>query len=180
MSTMGCEETLDLLPLFVGGDLPREKAGSLAGHVAGCPSCARELDLYRESRTGLLSLRAEEAPEGTFGALRAVVERELFPRRRPKPGISWPDEVLRHAAVLMVGLAVGVGGYAVLRSPAPAPVAAAERPSVRPEFVGTVPGRAVGRVFLPDLAAPPPPIAPDHRFYLPRVDVIPAGGERDF
>ncbi len=177
---MGCEETLDLLPLFVGGDLPRDKAGSLAGHVAGCPPCARELILYRESRAGLLSLRAEEAPEGTFGALRAVVDRELFPRHRPRSGVSWPDEVLRHAAVLMVGLAIGVGGYGVLRRPSPAPVATAERPSVRAELVGSVPGRAVGRVFFPELSAPLPPIAPEHRFYLPKVDVIPAGGERDF
>ena len=170
MNTMGCEETRDLLPLYTGGDLPIEQADLLATHVAGCPSCARELDLYREARAGLLSLRAVEAPAGTFETIRAVVGREFLPRR-PRPGISWPDEVLRHAAVLMVGLAIGVGVHVALRRPSPVSVAAEARPGVRAEFVGT---------FIPDRRTPIPPSAPEHGFYLPKVDAVLVGGEKDF
>ena len=94
-----------------------------------CASCAKELDLYREARANLASLREEDAPAGTWKSIWTGVRADLFPKK-PSSSPAYFDAALRYAAVVMAGLAIGVGAHVATR-PAPlAPIAA--DPDARP------------------------------------------------
>jgi len=183
---MGCEEIRDLLPLVAGGEAREDERRAVEEHVSHCTACSRELDLFREARANLALLREGEAPGGTWKSIWTGVRSDLFPGRRTSP-LQVFDVVLRYAAVLMVGLAVGVGSYVATRPPRPAArpevLTAADPVSgvveAGPGFIRNVrsaspaPFRAAPRVALP-------PVKPDGNAYLPRVEAIPASGERDY
>src|SRR5574341_1104159 len=107
---MGCEDIRDLLALYAGGETHDNERVAVEAHVGLCAACARELDQYREMRTALASLCEGDAPSGTWKSMWQGVRDGLFPRR-PSRGLAVFDGVLRYAAVLMVGLAIGVGAY---------------------------------------------------------------------
>lgn len=172
---MGCEEIQDLLSLYAGGECPDGQTEAVEAHVALCGPCARELDLYREARSALAALSEATAPAGLGRAIWSGVRGELFPRAaRPRP--AWFDEVLRYAAVLLLGLGSGVLIH-VLRGPAEAveETLGAKRVStwvdVRP--VSPLPP-------APRLTLPAPRREAAGHFYLPRVEAFPADGAKDF
>lgn len=168
---MGCEDVRDLLAIYVGGECRDEDAETVEAHVALCGPCARELDLYREARAALSSLAQEPAPPGLGKAIWAGVRDEVFPRPRRARGV-WLDEVLRCAALLMLGLGLGVLIHSARRpGEAPAAVASSER-SLPAEF------RPVGREVRP-MPLPRGTLA-DPEFYLPRAEAFPADGAKDF
>lgn len=169
---MGCEDVRDLLAIYVGGDCRDEDGEAVEAHVALCGPCARELDLYREARAALATLSDVPAPAGLGKAIWAGVKNEMFPRRAPARGL-WFDEILRYAALLMLGLGAGVLLH-TMRGPAETSAATADL------------GRSVGTlVDVRAVTSPPRPLplprgSVDGDFYLPRVEGFPADGARDF
>ena len=170
---MGCEDVRDLLALFAGGECREEEAEAVEAHVALCGPCARELDQYRESRAALASLAEIPAPPGLGKAIWSGVRGELFPKTAVRPRTPWFDEVLRCAALLMLGIGTGV----LLHNVRPAPGVAAET------AIGAGPVRAAAdvRPVTPLLRpAPMPREGAEGHFYLPRAEAFPADGARDF
>jgi hypothetical protein len=182
---MGCEEIRDLLPLVAGGEAREDERRAVEEHVSHCTACSRELDLFREARANLALLREGEAPAGTWKSIWTGVRSDLFPGRRTSP-LQIFDVVLRYAAVLMVGLAVGVGSYVATRPPRPlsrpeAPAAAELASGVEagPGFIRNVRTAAPAPFHgTPRLVVPP--AKAEGNAYLPRVEAIPASGERDY
>ena len=170
---MGCEDVRDLLAIYVGGDCRDEDGEAVEAHVALCGPCARELDLYREARAALATLSDVPAPAGLGKAIWAGVKNEMFPRG-PKARGPWVDEVLRYAALLMLGLGVGVLVHATRgTSTSPDAMTLADRP-------------VSSWVEYRSVVSPPRPLplprgsVVDGDFYLPRVEGFPADGARDF
>ncbi len=184
MSEMSCDEIRDLLALYAGGEAREDERAEVEAHVGLCAACARELDQYREMRANLSPLRELEAPAGTWKSLWHGLRAELFPRPAPR-ALLFLDTAVRYAAVLMVGLAIGVAIHFFQRAPERSPLAAPPRMNVEPTVVSgpgalrAIPG---GTAFpLAPSPRPQPPRAPSESSnYLPRVEAIPASGERDF
>jgi anti-sigma factor RsiW len=176
---MGCEEIRDLLALYAGGESYENERSAVESHVAVCAACARELDQYREARANLAMLREGQPPAGTYKSLWNGVRAELYPPKA-SPRLMWFDAALRYAAITMVGLSIGVMiHYAARRTAAPAPDSAALSSPVNlgsPVQPATFP-RPLFR-FSPSL--PAARVDSDGNFYLPRVESIPAGREKDF
>ena len=178
---MGCEEIRDLIALYAGGESYDHERAAVEAHVAVCAACARDLDQYREARVNLASLREGQAPPGTFKNLWSGVRADLFPQKVVAP-TAWFDSVLRYAAVAMVGVAIGVLIHvAGRREASPAAGTAA---AVAPMNIGSPVQPATfpqgPRVILRATPAPAPRAEADGNFYLPRVESIPAGREKDF
>jgi len=179
---MGCEEIRDLLAHYAGGESYENERVAVEGHVAVCAACARELDQYREARANLATLREGQVPPGTFKNLWSGVRADLFPQKIA-PRTAWFDASLRYAAVAMVGVAIGVLTHTVTRreaGPAAAPTAA-----VLPVNSGTPVHPAdfpnAPRLFFRINPVPSAPrVEAEGNFYLPRVESIPAGREKDF
>jgi anti-sigma factor RsiW len=170
--SMGCEDVRDLLAIYAGGECRDDDGQSVEAHVALCGPCARELDLYREARAALATLADVPAPPGLGRAIWAGVKNEIFPGRARIRG-PWYDDVLRYAALLMLGLGIGVLVHSTRGPAAPAEAAlVVDRPFLTP--VRTVTSPPVLRPL------PLPRGDVDGDFYLPRVEGFPADGARDF
>lgn len=181
---MGCEEIRDLLALYAGGESYDNERIAVEAHVALCAACARELDHYREMRANLSRLREGNAPPGTFKTLWTGVQADLFPRKAASR-TAWMDASLRYAAVMMVGIAIGVLLHVADRRPAPAaagPVTtAAPLNVVGPAQPATLAAPNPPRLFLRTKPLlPAPRVEPDGNYYLPRVESMPAGAAKDF
>jgi anti-sigma factor RsiW len=180
---MGCDEIRDLLAIVAGGEARDEDRIAVEEHVLHCASCAKELDLYREARANLASLREEEAPPGALKSIWTGVKGELFPKK-PSRAMAWFDDALRYAAVVMAGLAIGVGAHVATRPAPVAPLAggpdARSAPSAPIQNVGS----GTPAPYRLEIETRPrfyaPRAKPDGNSYLPRVELIPVGGERDF
>ena len=183
---MGCEEIRDLLALYSGGESHDNERIAVEAHVTVCAGCARELDNYREMRANLATLREGTAPAGTFKSLWSGVRADLFPQKVSSRLAAF-GAVLRYAAVAMVGIAIGVvAHYAGRREALPAlPPSTAVAPidsrtPIQP--VTLTPIQNAPQLILrarPRLPALPR-IETDGNYYLPRVESIPAGREKDF
>ena len=168
---MGCEDVRDLLAIYVGGECRDEDGEAVEAHVTLCGPCASELDLYREARSALATLSDVPAPPGLGRAIWAGVKNEMFPTAS-RSRRHWADDVLRCAAVLMLGLGIGVLAHS-LRGPSTSPEAS---PLVDRPFQPQV--RNVTSPVLRPLPLPRGDV--DGDFYLPRVESFPADGARDF
>jgi anti-sigma factor RsiW len=188
---MSCHEVRDLLALYVGGETYPHEREEVEIHLRACAACARELDAYRESRAKLGSLRDGEPPSGTWKALWAGVQGELF-ARKPSRVRAEAVRALRYAAVLLLGMSLGLGAYVAGRGlPGAASGAGPTAPvsdematgrrepgPVRPVTIqepGTLPEVRFEHRFLL-----PPAAAPDARGYLPRVEELPRNGQKEF
>jgi len=179
---MGCEEIRDLLALYAGGESYENDRVAVEAHVAVCAACARELDQYREARANLAMLREGQAPPGTFKNLWSGVRADLFPQK-VSTRTAWLDGALRYAAVLMVGIAIGVLVHLVSRRDAgprtDATAVVVPVTSGIPVQPATFPN-APRLIFRASPAPTVPRVETDGNFYLPRVESIPAGREKDF
>ena len=168
---MGCDEIRDLLALYAGGEAYEDERETVEAHLTACASCARELDLTRESRAGLAALRDDSLPPGMAREMWEGVRSELFPGRTLRR-LSWHETALRFAAALLLGGAIGVTAHFAIGSSAstvsPEMFAVEDLPAPRPVMVGT------------PVDPPPASFRVQPRPYLPRVEAIPASGERDF
>ena len=179
---MGCEEIRDLLALYAGGESYDHEKAQVEAHVAVCAACARELDHFREARANLALLREGTPPAGTFKTLWSNVRADLFPRKAA-PRFAWFDDVLRYAAVTMVGIAIGVLIHYADRKEAP--VASSPEAAVTPAGMAAPATHATLSPeprFFPRFRTAPttPPAEFDGNFYLPRVESMPAGAAKDF
>jgi anti-sigma factor RsiW len=176
---MGCEEIRDLLALYAGGESYENERTAVEAHVAVCAACARELDQHREMRSNLASLREGQAPTGTFKSIWPGVRSDLFPSKQPANVLSWFDAVLRYAAVVMVGVAIGViVHYGQRRDASPAlPRLMVAAPELIPAPVSPA---TMPRMLVPSGPRPSTRLEPDGLFYLPRVESIPAGRAKDY
>jgi predicted anti-sigma-YlaC factor YlaD len=181
---MGCEEIRDLLALYAGGESYENDRLAVEAHVAVCAACARELDQYREARANLTMLREGQAPPGTFKNLWSGVRADLFPRKAEAPRLAWFDAALRYAAIGMVGIAIGVLVHVSTRhdaAPAAAPVASQTPVNIAsPVQPAAFPNTPRGFLFRPRPTPASPRVEADGNYYLPRVESIPAGREKDF
>jgi anti-sigma factor RsiW len=173
---MGCEEIRDLLALYAGGESYENERAAVEAHVAVCAACARELDQYREMRSTLASHREGQAPSGTFKSIWPGVRADLFPAKSV-PALAWFDSVLRYAAVVMVGVAIGViVHYAQRREAVPvSPRTAVAAPELIPAPVSQA---TMPRILVP--SRPSSRLEPEGLYYLPRVEAIPAGRAKDY
>ena len=100
---MDCESAKRLIPAFVDGELPGEKAQRLDEHLAECAACRKELSALRATMSALDAWTGIE-PRLGYADLRARIEarqaRWRFPLLRPAP--RWAV-----GAALFFGLLVG-------------------------------------------------------------------------
>jgi len=181
---MGCEEVRDLVDIVAAGEAPDAQRLAVEEHCTRCASCAKELDLYREARAHLALLREGDAPPGTWKSLWADVRADLFPRK-PSRSVARFDASLRYAAVVMVGVAIGVGTHVATRPAASGPAAAAPvadsgRVSAPVHAVTTSEPAPFRIEVAPRSRFFAPRVKPDGNAWLPRVEAIPVGGERDY
>jgi len=178
---MGCEEIRDLLALYAGGESYENERSVVEAHGGVGAAGARELDQYREARANLAMLREGQPPAGTFKSLWNGVRADLFPPK-VSPRLMWFDAALRYAAITMVGLSIGVMVHYTTRREAgraPAPTAAASPVTIAmPVQPATFPN--VRPLFRVNPTLPAAQVDSDGNFYLPRVESIPAGREKDF
>ena len=172
---MRCDEARDLLPTYVGGECRAEDAEGVEAHVALCGPCARELDLFREARSALASLSDVDAPPGLGRAIWAGVRSEILPgtsRRR----VAWADEILRCAAILMLGVCGGVSWHVLRAAPA-----VETRPAAVDRSLWAGGGFRTVEHPAPSIRPMPLPRGEaEGQFYLPRVEAYPADGAKDF
>ena len=186
---MGCEEIRDLLALHVGGETRDAEREAVEAHLGLCAACARELDQYREMRAALAEAGPVEPPAGAWKALWQGVRGDCFPRPARR-GLPVFDAVLRYAAILMVGLAVGVAIHVARRGPVQAQTAVSPFRAEGTTVAGS-PQRGEARAAAsapslfpveaaPRLRRPFPRASAEDNAYLPRVEAVPPAGEKDF
>ena len=74
---MNCKDIQELLPLYVGHDLPAKRASLIATHVRSCVQCASVEDEYRESRQLLQLFAPPVLKEGLYDGIRSRVLRQI-------------------------------------------------------------------------------------------------------
>lgn len=186
---MTCDEMKDLIPLYVGGEVEENERIAVDAHVGMCSDCAHELEEFRQSRGLLESLREEETPPGTSSRIWKRVKEELFPRKR---AVAFGDWALKCAAVLVIGVAIGYAAFTAFRRPEPV-AQTPQSPALSVETRGGMihgPARTAGsggggeffqenprekRVYVM-----PRTSRAGGSHYLPRVETILTGGDRDF
>jgi hypothetical protein len=88
--------------------------------------------------------------------------------------------VLRYAAVAMVGLAIGVVAHFAQSRPL-APDASKTTTAAAPVTIpAPVQPATLPRMIVPNRRPIAPPLELDGTYYLPRVESIPAGGDKDY
>jgi len=185
---MGCEETRDMLAMFVSGEAHDSERIAVEAHLPMCAECRCEAEKYRDARAQLAGLRDGDAPSGTFERMWRGVRDAVLPPRAPRVSFDW---IIRAAAVLVIGVAIGyVASAQPAReaSPASAPPVAvdakhASEPAPEAAKSGlTQPADGGGLRF--DGGARPrlksPRLKLDGNHYLPRVEAILPAEEVDW
>jgi len=127
---MNCREYSQRMAEYVEGSLDGPDRLTLEEHIASCPSCRRELRLWRRIQEAVSSLPHQRAPEGfarkVMGRIGSAQRRPLI--SRPKlMGLVYLSAAA--AALIVVGLAVLRGPAEPLQSSAPARIAMRKPPS---------------------------------------------------
>jgi hypothetical protein len=147
---MNCSAARGLLPLFAGGDLTEGRLEDLRAHLPACAECAAELERFGEARALLEELRDDvELPKRDVRRMWTTVRGEIPLLRVPRRLRLL--NVLRYAAVALIGLSMGYTtmSMAVGLAAAPAPEAAA--PVVQsPAQIPIEPIKIPGGAELPD------------------------------
>jgi hypothetical protein len=107
MSAMHCDEVRARIDLYAAGECDPPTHAAVAGHLAGCPACAGELDEARRL-IGLLDLRA--AQPAALARLQARIAAEGRRRRRPARLRALTRRLGSLAALLLLtfGLTLGL------------------------------------------------------------------------
>lgn len=151
---MGCNEVAELAPLYLSGELDRERSGAIDAHLRSCPSCMRELESQAQLDARMREAIAGEHVDATAVErwIRARISTEpcskiawMSPRRPAPPHRRpWVAAAATIAAVLLFAAV----GYRGLVSPHVARVYADAAQDHRLEVVNQVP-----RSWLFDRAA---------------------------
>ncbi len=70
-----CRDVVSLLVDYLEGRLPDAVRADLEQHLAGCPSCLRDLNTYRSTVSLLGSLTEDDLPRPLRLRLRAFLDR---------------------------------------------------------------------------------------------------------
>lgn len=98
-----CDRVREQLALWVTGDLVPEAERAVAGHLAGCPACREEADVWRDEWPKVAASARRSDPEGPpEEALTAAVNAALG--ARPGPGFR-RSRGLRRVVVVAATLA---------------------------------------------------------------------------
>lgn len=62
----------EAIAAYVDGELRMNAHMRASGHIAGCPSCAAEVEAQRQARTVLQSSAVPSLPEDLLGELRSI------------------------------------------------------------------------------------------------------------
>ncbi|OPX90750.1 MAG: Anti-sigma-W factor RsiW [Pelotomaculum sp. PtaB.Bin104] len=129
---MDCRETLNLISSHLDGALSRYEQAALNEHVAGCMTCAREMELQKQIACALREIGRDEieAPPELCGLVMARLRAE---RRTVLP---WLPAVWRKALAVAAAIMLLAGGSASLN--ADLKMAAIEKITFRNEHVATV------------------------------------------
>ena len=111
---MTCKEILEIAPLYLSGELEVSELAAIHGHLAGCRSCAQEIN-----RQAALDTQIREEMSGDMPDPTAVV-RSVWGRIRVERARKWAIGVAAAAGVV---LAVVMGYRAMRPSPVYADVA---------------------------------------------------------
>jgi anti-sigma factor RsiW len=107
---MNCAAVLNLAPLYLTGELEPERAGEVAAHIKGCPSCAWELGQQKALDAVLReTVLAEEIDSSRVESNVRLVVREpggpvASPARAPASSWRWVFAVAGLAAVLLLAV----------------------------------------------------------------------------
>jgi predicted anti-sigma-YlaC factor YlaD len=93
---------LDLLPLWVEEDLPRETAAAVEVHLVECPACREAADRLRQSQTWLREALASPFVAVDQDRLRQAVMDRIRTEPLGAPTRRFAPALLAAAAVLMV------------------------------------------------------------------------------
>ena len=75
---MNCDELLELLLDYVGGELVVEQRQTVEIHISGCPNCTIRIETYRQTVTLARALpRCDRLPPAVEERLRKALESEL-------------------------------------------------------------------------------------------------------
>lgn len=84
---MNCKHVLELLPLYVGGDLEKKRAKLITAHVQDCAECAGSADEYRGTRQLMEQYAPPPFSEAVYSGIRQRVLREIE-RESTMPTVS--------------------------------------------------------------------------------------------
>lgn len=112
---MDCSQIAELAPLYLSGELDRERAGAVDAHLKSCPACMRELESQVQLDTRMREAIAAERVDASRVEhwIRARIAAEprakvvsISPRSSRRP---WMAAAMGIAASLLL-IAVGYGG----------------------------------------------------------------------
>lgn len=113
-----CNEVLELAPLYLSGELDRERAATVDAHLKSCPTCLRELesqaDLDARMRQAIASENVDAAPIEHWFRSRAAAEThpKVTPIYKRSSRRWWLVAAMGLGAVLLLA-----AGYRGLLSP---------------------------------------------------------------
>ena len=90
---MRCEETLNLIDLYLDGELPEELKAKVDRHLLRCLACGGEVRALEQTRALLSQAFAPEAPSPSYRerASARLLDR-LAPHLRPEPALTDPRQ----------------------------------------------------------------------------------------
>lgn len=150
---MKSRHVLDLLPLWVEGDLSHLDQQRVDGHLETCAACAAEAQALRRSQAWLKEAAPAPFEAADFAALRSAVLAQVAsePLPQPPPARSLPLRPLLAAAALLL---LVLGAPRIPSWLAPAPILAPATPEA--------PALREVALTLPEPPALPRPL-PRHR-----------------
>lgn len=105
---MNCSEAQSCLSAYHDGELSSEAAAEVAGHIATCPACTVELEVFRTLSSMTRRLTDPPVPTDDWERLNA----KLMPNRK---NASFPASIARRrlavAAAILVVSSIGVACY---------------------------------------------------------------------
>lgn len=105
---MNCSEAQSRLSAYHDGELPPELAAEVAGHVAACPSCAAELEMFRKLSSMTRRLTDPPLPAGDWEKLRTKLTPNVTSKSAFANALRRPIAV---AATILVLASIGLTSY---------------------------------------------------------------------
>lgn len=142
---MTCRDVREALDALLDGELEPGEELAVREHLDLCLSCGRELDDLRDWHGTLSDALAGEAPRPSVTERRRTADAVIAAVRRPRiPAARW-------AAVLAIGLSLGVAGGAVALSRPPREQVARVAEQIREREVRDAALRAMSAEIAEDL-----------------------------
>jgi len=142
---MDCNQVADLAPLYLSGELDRERAGVIDAHLRSCPSCMRELESQAHLDARMREVIAGEHVDASAVErwIRARISMEprskIAPMSLRSPAQPHRRRWVASVAAVAAALLLIAAGYRVLLGQHVAPVYAAAAQDHHLEVVNHAP-----------------------------------------